>query len=93
MSKKPKNAEPPPADWTPTQAVENPIINNPFVEPTRYWLYKGGVPSIVEAERRPARYYFKSRQVGALEAQDTLFKEENEEDLPLVNALRKDVKR
>lgn len=93
MSKKPKNAEPPPTDWTPTQAVENPIINNPFVEPSRHWLYKGGIPSIVDGERRPARYYFKSRQVGALGAQDTLFKEENEEDLPLINALRKDVKR
>jgi len=84
--------EQPPKDWTPTQAVPNPILNNPYKEPEAYWLYRGGVPSQVPG-RRPARYYFKSKRVGSAQAEMDLFKEENEEDLPLVNALREDVKR
>jgi len=84
--------EQPAADWTPTQAVLDPILNNPYEEPQSYWLYRSGVPSQVPG-RRPARYYFKSRRVGSAQADMDLFKEENEEDLPLVNALRKDVKR
>lgn len=82
----------PPEDWTPTQAVDNPIINNPYSEPASYWLYKGGIPSQVPG-RRPARYYFKEDRVGATTGEMELFKEENEEDLPLINALRLDVKR
>jgi type III restriction enzyme len=92
MPRKRPEQETPPADWVPTQAVENPVINNPYTEPNRYWLYKGGIPSVVEA-RRPARYYFKTQRVGAAAGEMELFKEENEEDLPLVNALRADVKR
>lgn len=79
-----------PKDWQPTQAVDDPIINNAYVEPTAYWQYRDGVPERMEG-RRPARYYFKSKRVGS--AQQTLFQDEHEEDLPLINALRADVKR
>lgn len=93
---RPRNARPtdetPPADWTPTQSVDNPVINNPFAEPTSYWLYKGGVPSKVPG-RRPARYYFKSQRVALDAGEMDLFREENEEDLALINRLRDDVKR
>lgn len=82
----------PPQDWVPTQAVSDPILNNPYEEPKEFWLYQGGIPSRVPG-RRPARYYFKTKQVGSIEGELELFKEENEEDLPLVNALRKDIRR
>jgi len=82
----------PPDGWEPTQAVENPIINSPYSEPTSYWLYKGGVPSKVPG-RRPATYFYKSRKTGEAEAQMALFAEETSDDLPLINALREDVKR
>ena len=82
----------PPEDWTPTQAVDNPIINNPYEEPQSFWLYRDGVPEQMPG-RRPARYYFKNQRVGAATEEMELFREENEEDLPLINALRIDVKR
>lgn len=82
--------EAPPKDWQPAQAVDDPIINNAYIEPTAYWQYRDGVPERMEG-RRTARYYFKSKRVGS--AQQTLFQEEHEEDLPLINALRVDVKR
>ncbi len=44
--------------------VDNPIINSPFEEPTRYWEYREGQPVLVEG-RRPAGYYFKSRTSGS----------------------------
>lgn len=43
--------------------VENPILNSPFAEPTRYWAYEEGQPVLKEG-RRPAGYYFKARTRG-----------------------------
>jgi len=43
--------------------VDNPIINSPFEEPTRHWVYEGGQPVLIE-ERRPAGYYLKARTRG-----------------------------
>ncbi len=82
--------EAPPQEWKPTQAVPDPILNNPYDEPTSFWQYRDGVP-VEEGGRRPARYYYKSHGVGS--AQQSLLQDEYEEDLPLVNALRADVKR
>lgn len=87
-----KFSQQPPQDWSPTQAVPDPVLNNPYEEPKEFWLYQGGMPSRVPG-RRPARYYFKTKRTGSVEAELELFKEENEEDLPLVNALRKDIRR
>lgn len=40
--------------------VDNPILNSPFEEPTRYWAYEEGQPVLKEG-RRPAGYYLKAR--------------------------------
>ncbi|MBN1824642.1 MAG: DEAD/DEAH box helicase family protein [Candidatus Eisenbacteria bacterium] len=85
-----RREETPPPDWKPTQAVDNPVINDPYGEPTKHWLYKEGVPSLMDG-RREASYWFKTKRTGAKE-QD-LFAEEERDSLPLVNALRGDVKR
>ncbi len=81
---------PPPKEWQPTQALDDPVINKPYEEPLAYWQYRDGIPTKMQG-RRPARYYFKNKRVGS--AQQTLFQDEQEEDLPLINALREDVKR
>jgi len=89
--RRPPQVEEPPADWTPTQAVPDPVINKPYEEPKQHWRYgKDGVPSIV-AERRRASYWYKTNRTGA--AQQDLLAEEESDDLPLVNRLREDVRR
>jgi type III restriction enzyme len=80
----------PPADWRPTQAVDDPIINGPYDEPTQHWVYRAGEPFKVPG-RRPASYWFRTQKVG--EAQQSLLREQESDDLPLVNRLRTDVKR
>ncbi|OYD14341.1 hypothetical protein CH330_08885, partial [candidate division WOR-3 bacterium JGI_Cruoil_03_51_56] len=52
--------------------VDNPIINSPFEEPTRYWEYKEGQPVLSDG-RRPAGYYLKPRTKGN---QVSMFEEE-----------------
>lgn len=74
----------------PIQSVEKPILCSPFEEPARHWSYRGGVPEIVPY-RRPASYWYKTEKVYA--GQIDMFGEEQREDLPLINALRDDVKR
>jgi len=67
--------------------VDNPILNSPFEEPTRYWAYENGQP-VVKEGRRPAGYYLKAR---THEAQVSLFEEEFV-PLELVNIIRERVK-
>ncbi len=43
--------------------VDNPIVNSPFAEPTRYWHYQEGQPVLVEG-RRQAGYFLKTRTRG-----------------------------
>ena len=76
----------------PIQPVEDPILCSPYKEPDRHWLYdtRTGVPSKVQA-RREASYWYKSERTGS--AQRSLLTEEERDDLPLVNALRDDVRR
>ena len=76
----------------PIQPVEDPILCSPYEEPGLHWLYdtKTGVPSKVPA-RREASYWYKSERTGS--AQRSLLTEEERDDLPLVNALRDDVRR
>ncbi len=84
----------PPDDWTPTQAVADPILNSPFEEPKAHWLYQraSGVSVPYEQSgRRRASYYFKTQKTGS--AQQEFFTDVDSDDLPLVNALRKDVAR
>ena len=67
--------------------VDNPILNSPFEEPTRYWAYEQGQPVIREG-RRPAGYYLRPRTRGAQMA----LLEEEFIPLDLVNAIRERVK-
>ena len=94
MAKTKPQQEVPPEDWTPTQAVDNPILNDPYSEPTSHWLYRDGVPVKLDG-RRPASYWYKEKRVGKVEATllDAVEREESRDDLPLINALREDVKR
>lgn len=80
----------PPPDWTPTQAVDDPIVNDPYSEPDKHWIYQGAVP-FLEPTRRPASYWYRTRRTAEL--QQELFAEEERHVLPLVNRLREDVKR
>jgi len=83
-------ANDPKADPNPVQAVPDPIINSPYEEPEKYWLYTEGIPKLMDG-RRPAGYWYKDKRAGS--AQLEFFAEEERDDLPLVNALRQDVSR
>ncbi len=92
MAKKPA-ATPIPDNWTPTQAVDNPILNRPYTEPASHWLYRRSGSSALPIKmggRRPASYYFQTKKV---QAQESLYAEEERDELDLVNNLRKDVGR
>ena len=80
------------SDTIPIQPVENPILCSPYSEPEQHWLYdtRTGIPS-KNPGRRPASYWFKTERTGS--AQMSLLAEEERDDLPLVNALRDDVRR
>lgn len=81
-----------PEEPIPIQPVENPILCSPYKEPDQHWLYDTGtgIPNKMTG-RRPASYWFKTERAGS--AQMSLLAEEEREDLPLVNAIREDVKR
>ncbi len=76
----------------PIQPVEQPILCSPYQEPTAYWIYD---PQTGEASKSPGRreagYWYKTERTGS--DQLNLFQEEQRDDLPLVNALRADIKR
>ena len=78
----------------PIQPVENPILCSPYKEPDQHWLYDTttGVPTKTP-DRRPASYWFKSERSGSAQQQMSFLAEEERDDLPLVNALRDDVRR
>lgn len=76
----------------PIQPVEQPILCSPYEEPTTHWLYD---TQTGEASKQPGRreagYWYKTERTGS--EQLKLFQEEQRDDLPLVNALRDDVRR
>src|SRR5712692_4493533 len=76
----------------PIQHVNKPILCRPYEEPTAHWVYDTttGAASQIPG-RRPASYWYKTERTGS--AQRDLFAEEERDDLPLVNALRDDVRR
>jgi type III restriction enzyme len=67
--------------------VDEPIINSPFEEPKRHWVYEEGQP-VIKEERRPAGYFLRPR---TFKEQAALFEEEFV-PLELVNTIRKRVK-
>lgn len=69
-------------------AVEKPIVNDPFNEPSCYWEYKEGQPQLITV-RRPAGYYLLARTrtgAGPLAAEEFV-------PLDLVNTIRERVKK
>ncbi len=76
----------------PIQPVEQPILCSPYEEPTTHWIYD---TQTGEASKNPGRreagYWYKTERTGS--DQISLFQEEQRDDLPLVNALRDDVRR
>ena len=68
-------------------AVDNPIVNSPFEEPSQWWDYSEGQPVLREG-RRPAGYYLRPRTRSVT---GSLFEEEFV-SLDLVNEIRGRVK-
>jgi type III restriction enzyme len=76
----------------PIQPVNNPILCSPYQEPDKHWVYDIQTGEASQAPgRRPASYWYRSQRTGS--AQMGLFAEEERDDLPLVNAVRADVRR
>jgi len=76
----------------PVEPVEQPILCSPYEEPNEHWLYTRDRPRPERiASRRDASYWFRSVRAGS--AQRLLLPDEDVDDLPLVNALRYDVRR
>ena len=75
----------------PVQPVEKPILCSPYAEPAEHWVYTTEGDAIRMPGRRPASYWYKTQRIA--EGQLALLAEEQREDLPLVNALREDVRR
>ncbi|TVR75127.1 MAG: hypothetical protein EA415_04685 [Sphaerobacteraceae bacterium] len=72
-------------------AVDKPILNNPFREPTRYWLYQNDEPAIGTG-RREAGYYVRDKSKASRE-QTTFLADETWVSLDLVNQIRSQVSR
>ena len=78
----------------PIQPVENPILCNPYEEPDAHWLYDTETGEAMrQPGRREAGYWYKTKRTGSEQLQMRFIQEEERDDLPLVNALRSDVKR
>ena len=76
----------------PIQPVEHPILCNPYEEPDAHWVYDTDTgEAIRQPGRRDAGYWYKTQRTGSQQLR--LFQEEERDDLPLVNALRNDVRR
>ncbi len=84
---------PPPAQQDiPIQPVEKPIICAPYKEPDQHWKYDTVTGAArKEPGRRPASYWYKTERTGG--AQLSLLAQEQQDDLPLPNLLREDVRR
>ncbi len=78
----------------PIQPVERPILCNPYEEPDAHWVYDTETgEAIKQPGRRDAGYWYKTQRTGSAQIQMRFVQEEQRDDLPLVNALRNDVRR
>ena len=78
----------------PIQPVERPILCNPYEEPDAHWVYDTETgEAIKQPGRRDAGYWYKTQRTGSAQIQMRFVQEEQRDDLPLVNALRDDVRR
>ncbi|HEY9086681.1 MAG TPA: DEAD/DEAH box helicase family protein [Anaerolineaceae bacterium] len=84
-----------PAEQIPIQPVERPILSSPYQEPPEHWVYDTSTGEAKKMTgRRPASYWYKShRSYNNQQMMLAGFAEEIREDLPLVNALRRDIRR
>jgi len=77
----------------PIQPVEQPILCSPYYEPHQHWIYdRSGIPRKTPG-RRIAQYWYKDERTGSAQLSLEGVTQEQSDDLPLVNALRDDVKR
>ena len=78
----------------PIQPVEQPILCSPYNEPDAHWVYDTETGEASQHPgRREAGYWYKTQRTGTEQLQMRFVQEEERDDLPLVNALRSDVKR
>ncbi len=78
----------------PIQPVEQPILCSPYEEPDAHWIYDTETGEASQNPvRREAGYWYKTERTGTEQIQMRFVQEEERDDLPLVNALRADVKR
>ena len=74
----------------PIQPVAEPILCSPYIEPDRHWHYDRDHHQHIETTgRRSSRYWHQGNTTGS--RQRSLYMEEDEDDLPLVNLLRANV--
>jgi len=94
MARKNSGARTPDPEPLPVQPVERPIICSPYEEPNDHWVYDKETGAASRAGyRRPASYWYKTERTGSAQLTLTGLAEEERDDLPLVNALRDDVRR
>ena len=92
MARNPANGAGARREPVPVQAIEKPIICNPYEEPRDHWIYDRDTGAASRAGmRREASYWYKTERTGS--AQLSLLAEEERDNLPLVNLLRNDVRR
>ena len=78
----------------PIQPVEQPILCSPYNEPDTHWVYNTETGEASQHPgRREAGYWYKTQRTGTEQLQMGFVQEEERDDLPLVNALRSDVRR
>lgn len=76
----------------PIQPVPKPILCSPYVEPDWHWLYDTQTGLATKTSgRREASYWYRSQRTSS--GQLSLLAQEESDPLPLVNALRDDVRR
>ena len=76
----------------PIQPIEQPLLCSTYDEPDIHGTYNTDTDEIVKSVgRRDAGYWYKTEATGSDHL--SLFQEEEHDDLPLVNALRSDVRR
>ena len=71
--------------------VDQPILNSPYYEPKEFWQYVGGKAHKAPG-RRIASYHWTTQRTGSAQA-EMFSSDQGADDLPLVNALREDLKK
>ena len=71
--------------------VDQPILNSPYYEPKEFWQYVGGKAHKAPG-RRIASYHWTTQRTGSAQA-EMFSTDQGADDLPLVNALREDLRK